>query len=128
MTILEQLKADYARFPEHQSYELYASEVYFKDPMTQFRGVKRYREMIGFIQTYFIDVAMELHDISQTDNTIQTRWTLRWIAPFPWKPLMAISGRSELELNSEGLVCSHIDIWDCSRWAVFKQIFASATS
>lgn len=128
MTILEQLQADYARFPEGQSFELYAPEVYFKDPMTQFRGVERYQDMIGFIQRYFLDVVMELHEISQADQTIQTRWTLRWRAPFPWKPLMAISGRSVLELNSVGLVCSHIDYWDCSRWAVLKQVFASATS
>ena len=124
MTILAQLKADYARFPERQSYDLYASDVYFKDPMTQFRGVKRYKQMIGFIKTYFLDVEMELHDISQTDNTIQTQWTLSWIAPFPWRPSMSISGRSELVLDQKGLVCSHIDYWDCSRWAVLKQVFS----
>jgi hypothetical protein len=123
MTILEQLKADYARFPENQSYDLYASDVYFKDPMTKFRGVQRYREMIGFMQTYFVDLTMELHHISQSGDTIQTQWTLSWTAPFPWNPAMRISGRSELGLNSAGLVCSHIDYWDCSRWAVLKQIF-----
>ena len=124
MTILDQLKADYAQFPDNQSYDLYASDVFFKDPMTKFRGIQRYQQMIGFIKTYFLGVTMELHDIQQNNDTIHTRWTLTWTAPFPWKPKMEISGRSELLLNPEGLVCSHIDYWDCSRWAVFKQVFA----
>ncbi|MEM9135979.1 MAG: DUF2358 domain-containing protein [Cyanobacteria bacterium P01_F01_bin.42] len=124
MGILERLQADYARFPENQSYDLYAADVFFKDPMTKFSGIEQYQKMIGFIQTYFLGVTMELHDINQSNDMIYTRWTLKWTAPFPWKPKMAISGRSELKLNPEGLVCSHVDYWDCSRWAVLKQVFA----
>ncbi|MEO1127354.1 MAG: DUF2358 domain-containing protein, partial [Cyanobacteria bacterium J06639_16] len=41
MDILERIKADYARFPADQSYELYAPDVYFKDPLNEFRGVNR---------------------------------------------------------------------------------------
>ena len=123
MTILEKLKQDYAQFPQNQSYELYAEDVFFKDPMTKFHGVQRYQEMIGFIQRYFLGVEMVLHDMSQQDNTIHTRWTLTWTAPFAWKPKMEISGTSELKLNAEGLVCSHVDVWNCSRWAVLKQAF-----
>ena len=123
MTILESLQADYARFPIDQSFHLYAEDVFFKDPMTSFKGIQKYQEMIGFIQKYFVDAEMELHDINQEGEQIHTQWTLRWIAPFPWKPKMEISGTSDLELNTDGLVCSHIDRWDCSRWAVFKQVF-----
>ena len=123
MSILEQLKSDYHHFPADQTYDLYAEDVFFQDPLNQFRGVEQYRRMIGFIATYFQDVVMEVHDLQQQQNHIHSRWTLRWTAPFPWKPRMAISGRSELQVNSDGKICSHIDYWDCSRWAVFKQIF-----
>lgn len=123
-SILETLRADYARFPFNQTYSLYAPDVLFKDPLTAFRGVERYRRMIQFIELWFIQVQMTLHDIQQVENIIHTRWTLRWIAPVPWKPALSISGRSELQLNAAGLVQSHIDIWDCSRLDVLRQLFS----
>ena len=122
MTLLETLKADYERFPGDQSYDLYARDVFFEDPLTSFRGVQRYRQMIHFIERWFVDVKMELHDLQQVGNQIQTRWSLHWIAPVPWKPKMCISGRSELVLNIDGLIQSHIDHWDCSRWNVLQQL------
>jgi len=121
MTILNTLKADYARFPADQTYSLYAEDVYFKDPMTEFRGVHRYRQMIGLIQTWFLNCQMELHGIEQRDRQIRTEWTLRWNTPLPWKPRIAISGWSELTLNDQGLIVSHIDDWHCSRLAVLRQ-------
>jgi len=122
MDIVEVLKQDYQRFPADQTYSLYAEDVYFKDPVSEFRGLKRYRQMIGLMATWFIDTHMELHQIEQRGNQIKTRWTLRWKAPLPWKPAMAVSGWSELTLNSQGLIASHVDYWDCSRRAVFKQL------
>ncbi|MGB7412957.1 MAG: DUF2358 domain-containing protein [Thermosynechococcaceae cyanobacterium] len=128
MSIIDALNQDYARFPKQQSYDLYAEDVYFQDPLNNFRGVQRYQKMIQFIQRWFINTSMEVHDIQQQGNEITTRWTLRWQAPFPWQPKMAISGRSELQLNDAGLVCSHIDYWDCSRLDVLKQAFPLGTS
>jgi hypothetical protein len=121
MNLLETLIADYERFPKDQSYELYAQDVFFKDPLTSFQGVQRYQQMIRFIERWFVDVTMELHDLRQIDHQIHTKWSLHWIAPVPWKPKMSISGRSELMLNEAGLIQSHIDDWDCSRWNVLQQ-------
>ena len=80
MTILEQLRADYARFPTAQTYELYAQDVFFKDPMNQFYGVQRYQDMIQFIERYFVDVVMDVHALRQTQEQIDSRWTLTWTA------------------------------------------------
>ncbi len=126
MDIVEALKTDYVRFPENQTYELYAEDVFFKDPLTSFYGVARYRSMIRFISLWFNAVQMELHSIQQIGPCIDTTWTLRWIAPVPWKPKMAISGRSELMLDEAGLIRSHIDYWDCSRLDVLRQLFSQA--
>ncbi|MGB3401465.1 MAG: DUF2358 domain-containing protein [Microcoleaceae cyanobacterium] len=123
MTIIDILKQDYQRFPDNQTYSVYAEDVYFKDPLNEFNGVERYRKMIGFISQWFINVQMDLHEISQSENMIKTRWTLNWTAPVPWKPRMSIPGWSELKLNSAGLVCAHIDYWNCSRLDVVKQLF-----
>ena len=131
MNIIEILQEDYQRFPRDQTYEIYAKDVYFKDPMTEFRGIKRYQSMIGFMSHWFQNIQMELHHIEQIGDLaeplrdrIETRWTLSWTTPLPWQPRIAISGRSELMLNGQNLIISHIDYWDCSRWDVLRQHFS----
>lgn len=123
MDIIAILKADYQRFPVNQTYNIYAENVYFQDPLNNFRGVKRYQKMIKFIQSWFLNCQMDLHDIQKLENTIKTEWTLSWNTPLPWKPRIAISGWSELKLNSEGLIVSHVDYWYCSPFDVIKQHF-----
>ncbi|MBE9066419.1 DUF2358 domain-containing protein [Leptolyngbya cf. ectocarpi LEGE 11479] len=126
MTVIDQVKADYTRFPQAQSYHLYAKDVYFKDPMNEFHGVTRYRQMIGFIEQWFQHIELELHGIDpiKTDR-FTTQWTLHFTAPLPWQPRITIPGWSELQLNDAGLICSHIDYWNCSRWQVALQLFQS---
>ncbi|MEQ9368054.1 MAG: DUF2358 domain-containing protein [Coleofasciculus chthonoplastes F3-SA18-01] len=121
--IIEILKQDYQRFPVDQTYSIYANTVFFKDPLNEFRGLNRYKQMIGFIQTWFINPQLDLHDISQSGDTIKTRWTLSWTTPLPWKPRTSIPGWSELRLNADGLISSHIDYWDIPRLDVLKQLF-----
>ena len=125
MDIIQALKTDYQNFPKNQTFSLYAKDVFFKDPMTEFRGCDRYQDMIGFIERWFADPQLDLHGIEQLDQPsqhhIRTDWTLHWTTPLPWKPRISISGWSELELNEEGLITSHIDYWQCSRLNVLMQ-------
>lgn len=123
MEILEILKGDYERFPEDQTYEIYAEDVYFKDPLNEFRGRDRYKKMVQFIQTWFLNCQMDVHNIQQTDRLIRTDWTLSWNTPLPWRPKISISGWSDLLYNEQGLITSHIDYWHCSRFDVLKQHF-----
>lgn len=123
MNVLEILKEDYQRFPENQTYSIYTEDVYFKDPMNEFNGVERYKLMIKFIQTWFVQTKMDLHDIRREGDTIKTEWTLNWNTPLPWRPRISIPGWSELGINSDGLIVSHIDYWKCSRLDVVKQHF-----
>lgn len=123
MNILETLKADYQRFPQNQTYSIYAKDVYFEDPMNRFYGAEKYQRMIGFMDRWFIDLKLDLHQIEQVGDIIHTRWTLTWTISLPWRPRVAIAGYSELRLNQDGLICSHIDYWTCSRLDVIKQIF-----
>jgi Uncharacterized conserved protein (DUF2358) len=120
--LLDTLTADYARFPQNQTYDIYAADVYFKDPMTSFTGIDRYRSMIDLMTTWFRDAALELHHIEQRDDRITTTWTLTWTTPLPWNPRIAISGQSEMQVKDDKIT-SHIDRWDCSRWAVVQQHF-----
>ncbi|MBD2291996.1 DUF2358 domain-containing protein [Anabaena sphaerica FACHB-251] len=121
MDILEILKADYQRFPVDQTYSIYAPDVYFQDAVFKFRGLELYKWMIKFIQTLFLNLKMDLHNIQRQEDIIKSEWTLSWNSPLPWKPRISISGWSELRLNTEGLIISHIDYWHCSRLNVLKQ-------
>lgn len=123
MDLIKILQEDYQNFPHNQTYTIYDQEVYFKDPLNQFNGIKKYQKMIDFINRYFLDIHLDLHQISQSGETIETRWTLHWKAPFPWKPPIQISGWSELKINSQGLIHSHIDYWEITPWDVLKQLF-----
>jgi len=86
--IIDIIKADYAKFPQAQTYSIYSEDVYFKDPVYNFRGIKQYQKMIGFITFWFKNLKLELHDISRTDSLITANWTMSWDAPFPWKPFV----------------------------------------
>lgn len=121
MDIIQILQEDYQRFPADQTYSIYAKDVFFKDPLNQFHGIERYKQMISFINGWFGEPKLDLHKISLSGDTIETRWTLSWTTPLPWKPRISIPGWSELKLNAEGLITSHIDYWDCSRLDVLKQ-------
>lgn len=121
MNIVQILKDDYQHFPFEQTYDIYANDVYFKDPLNKFRGIKRYQKMLQFMSSWFQDVRMDLHEINQNENVIDTKWTLNWTTPLPWKPRIAIPGRSELTLNDARKIISHVDYWDCSRFDVVLQ-------
>ncbi len=121
MDLLTALRQDYDRFPQDQTYGLYAEDVFFKDPMTEFRGVKKYQEMIATIDRFFKEIQLDLHEIQQTDHQIRTDWTLSWTTPLPWKPRITISGWSELTIDAAGLISQHLDYWHCTRWNVLQQ-------
>lgn len=131
MDILTTLREDYARFPEQQTYDIYAEDIYFADPMMQVQGKQKYQGMIHFLATWFHNIRLELHEIYQEGSLIHTRWTMSWTAPLPWRPRVTVTGRSELTLNEQGKINRQIDFWDCSRWDLVRQHFpwvsASAT-
>ena len=121
--LVEILRQDYQKFPEDQTYEIYAQDVYFKDPLNEFNGVKKYRAMIGFLGTFFGDVKMDVRDVSKQGEVIKTEWTLNMTSPLPWKPRLSIPGWSELTINEQNLISSHVDYWNISPWSVLRQNF-----
>ncbi|MDX2254758.1 MAG: DUF2358 domain-containing protein [Pseudanabaenaceae cyanobacterium bins.39] len=127
-SLLEIIKADYAKFPEAQTYAIYSPDVYFQDPVYKFRGIKQYQKMIGFITFWFKNLRLDLHDISehmaQDEYLIKTKWTMSWDAPLPWKPRISVTGWSDLLIDRDRqLIISHRDYWECSKFDVIKQHF-----
>jgi hypothetical protein len=122
MNLAEIIKQDYQQFPENQTYSIYAKNVHFKDPVYDFYGLKKYQQMIVFLKKWFKNLHLELHEIKQTENQIDTRWTMSWNSPLPWQPFISVSGRSELKLK-DNLIVGHYDYWDKSFWHMIKQHF-----
>lgn len=123
MDILDILRQDYRHFPQAQTFSIYSADVFFKDPLNQFRGRERYEKMIVFLGRWFRNIHLELHDLQQNEKTIRSDWTLSMTCPLPWQPHLRISGYSILELNDENLITSHIDHWQAPPLQVFLQIF-----
>ena len=124
VNLVEILKADYQRFPDEQTFEIYAQDVYFKDPLNEFRGVKKYRSMINFLSTFFSNIEMEVHGVDRNEDLIKTEWTLHMTPPLPWKPRLSIPGWSELKVNNANMISSHVDYWHISPWNVLGQNFS----
>ncbi|HIK37616.1 MAG: DUF2358 domain-containing protein [Geminocystis sp.] len=120
--LIEILKEDYKRFPEGQTYSIYDENVHFKDPVYDFHGLEKYKEMISFLKRWFSNLKLEVHEIYQVNDQINTRWTMSWNSPLPWKPFISVSGRSELKIKNN-LIVAHYDYWDCSVFDVIKQHF-----
>lgn len=121
MNLIETLKSDYARFPHDQTYSIYAEDIYFQDPLNKFTGIDRYQKMIQLMNKWLIDMKIDLQEISQTENTIKSRWILSWTMSLPWRPRLEIPGTSVMTINATGLIQTHIDYWDISFWQVFQQ-------
>ncbi|WAS05123.1 DUF2358 domain-containing protein [Gloeomargaritales cyanobacterium VI4D9] len=121
MDILTILREDYARFPDNQTYSIYAEDITFADPMLRVQGRKKYEDMIHFLATWFQNIRLELHGMEQQGQVIHTRWTMSWTAPLPWRPRVVVTGRSELTMNDQGQIKQQIDYWDCSRWDLLRQ-------
>jgi len=122
MNLLEIITEDYRRFPENQTYSIYAENVHFKDPIYDFYGIKKYQEMIVFLRKWLKNLSLDLHEINYSENQIDTRWTMSWNSPLPWQPFVSVSGRSELKLK-DNLIIGHYDYWDISLWDLIKQHF-----
>ncbi|BAQ63418.1 DUF2358 domain-containing protein [Geminocystis sp. NIES-3709] len=122
MNLIEIIREDYRKFPQDQTYNIYAENVYFKDPIYDFYGIKKYQNMISFLRKWFKNLHLELHEITENENQIDTRWTMSWNSPLPWQPFVSVSGRSELKLK-DNLIIGHYDYWDCSVWDLIKQHF-----
>lgn len=100
--------------PQH--YNLFASDVEFRDPLNSFRGAERYRANIRFLGSsiLFGGASLVIHDTRiVSPSIIDTRWTLGMrVRALPWLPHARFTGTSRYVLDDEGRVVQHLDAWD----------------
>jgi hypothetical protein len=113
-------------FQKDISYSIYSQDIYFRDPVNQFKGKFNYRIIFWTLRfhgrLFFTELYFDLHNVQQTDrNTIRADWTVRGTLRVPWKAKIFFNGYSIYKLNSDALIYQHIDSWDRKPSEILKQ-------
>ena len=113
-------------FEKDISYEIYAKDIYFQDPVNKFKGKFNYHIIFWTLRfharLFFTQIYFDLHDVSQTaQDTILANWTVRGVLRVPWKARIFFNGYSTYTLNKDGLIYNHIDTWDRKPSEILKQ-------
>lgn len=127
--ILETLKADLPTLFERDiSYDIYSQDIFFKDPVNQFKGKLNYRIIYWTLrfhgQLFFTDLHFDLHDVQvEAADRIRADWTVRGTLRLPWQPRLFFNGYSHYRLNREGKIDDHRDTWDRAPSAILRQFW-----
>lgn len=113
-------------FQKDLSYDIYSSDIYFRDPVNTFKGKFNYRIIFWTLRfhgrLFFTDLAFDLHDVyPESKTSIRADWTVRGTLRLPWKPELLFNGYSLYQFNAKGLIYEHIDTWDRSPGEILKQ-------
>lgn len=113
-------------FQKDLSYDIYSSDIYFRDPVNTFKGKFNYRIIFWTLRfhgrLFFTDLAFDLHDIyPESETSIRADWTVRGTLRLPWNPELLFNGYSLYQFNAKGLIYEHIDTWDRSPGEILKQ-------
>ncbi|MBD2464946.1 DUF2358 domain-containing protein [Oscillatoria sp. FACHB-1407] len=115
-------------FERDISYDIYTSDIFFRDPVNTFKGKFNYRIIFWTLRfharLFFTEIYFDLHTIDQsTPAEILATWTVRGTLRVPWKAKIFFNGTSTYSLNSEALIYQHIDTWDRSPREILGQFF-----
>jgi len=117
-------------FEEDISYDIYSNDIFFKDPVNQFKGKFNYRIIFWTLRfhgrLFFSDLHFDLHDVYiQDELTIRADWTVRGTLRLPWRPKIFFNGYSIYSLNEDGQIYDHRDTWDRPPGEILCQFWKS---
>ena len=127
--ILETLRRDLPTLFERDiAYDIYTRDIFFKDPVNQFKGKLNYRIIFWTLRfhggLFFSDLHFDLHDVRvEQDFVIRADWTVRGTLRLPWRPPLLFNGYSLYKLNQAGQIYDHRDTWDRSPQAILRQFW-----
>lgn len=113
-------------FEKDISYGIYSRDIFFRDPVNQFKGKLNYRIIFWTLRfhgrLFFTELYFDLHDVQAVSaDAIRADWTVRGRLRVPWKAQIFFNGYSLYKLNSDALIYEHIDTWDRSPQEILKQ-------
>jgi Uncharacterized conserved protein (DUF2358) len=125
--VIETLKNDLPTlFEKDISYDIYAQDIYFQDPVNRFKWKFNYRIIFWTLRfhasLFFREIFFDVHDLKQIKpDTIKVTWTVRGTLRLPWKAHLFFNGDSTYKLTEAGLIYNHLDSWDRKPSEVLKQ-------
>jgi hypothetical protein len=128
-SILSTLRADLPTLFERDiSYDIYTRDIFFKDPVNQFKGKFNYRIIFWTLRfhgrLFFSDLHFDVHDVRVADElTIRADWTVRGTLRLPWQPRLFFNGYSLYSVNAAGKIYDHRDTWDRPPGAILQQFW-----
>lgn len=96
-------------------HEVYADDVHFADPFSDFRGRARLRKVLEGMFRHMRGYALTVDDCVADGDVVWLRWTMRGhmrvLGREPW----VVTGVSVVRFDADGRVGEHIDYWDSGR-------------
>jgi hypothetical protein len=131
-SIIQTLKADLPHlFQRDISYDIYAQDIYFHDPVNTFKGKLNYRIIFWTLRfharLFFTQIFFDLHDITHpSEDVILANWTVRGTLRVPWKAQVRFNGTSTYRLNPDRTIYEHQDTWDRKPIEILQQFVRKA--
>ncbi|MBD2021871.1 DUF2358 domain-containing protein [Leptolyngbya sp. FACHB-36] len=119
-------------FERDISYDIYAREIFFQDPVNRFKGKFNYRIIFWTLRfhgrLFFTQLFFDLHDVRQASlDTIRADWTVRGTLRVPWKAKIFFNGYSTYRLNAEAQIYEHLDTWDRPPGEILRQFVQTSS-
>ena len=127
--VIQTLKTDLPTlFEQDISYDIYTSDIFFRDPVNEFKGKFNYRIIFWTLRfharLFFREIYFDVRDIGQTaSDTILVNWTVRGRLRVPPKAIVFFNGYSTYTLNEGGFIYNHADTWDRTPTEILRQFF-----
>ena len=97
--------------------DLISQEIIFVDPFNNVRGIVAFKNIFYHMFEKVKDPKFIVLDYAINEKRVFLKWKMTFVA---FKSLQTIEGMSELLLNDDGKVISHVDYWDSLKGLFIK--------
>ncbi|KAK9732810.1 hypothetical protein RND81_04G023900 [Saponaria officinalis] len=109
------------------SSSVYTGDCLFEDPTIKFRGTDLYSRNLQLLVPFFEQPSIVLKSIEKGNNSdrdfVLASWSLRTFLKLPWRPLIAVEGKTVYDLNDEYKIVRHSESWNITALEAVGQIF-----
>ena len=89
--------------------DLVVNDIIFIDPFNNIRGLDNFKNIFYHMFDTVEEPKFDIVDYAQNKDHIFLKWKMTFYA---FKASQTIEGMSDITLNKEGKVISHLDYWD----------------
>ncbi|KAL9235110.1 hypothetical protein vseg_009903 [Gypsophila vaccaria] len=109
------------------SSSIYTADCLFEDPTIKFRGTDLYSRNLRLLVPFFEQPSIVLKSIEKGIDSdrdfVLASWSLRTFLKLPWRPLIAVEGKTIYDLNDKFKIVRHSESWNITALEAVGQIF-----